>query len=119
MKLKDIIEMLQLREFNRPENPELEIRTCYVSDVMSDALKSVSEGDLWITIQAHRNTAAIASLRGAAAVIFSNGIVPQQDLTDCATTAKITLLGSDATTFEIAGILYQLLRSADTPGGRN
>lgn len=114
MKLNDVIEKLCLREFNRPSNQQQEIGECHVSDVMSDALKSLSEGSLWVTIQAHRNTVAIASLRGAAAVIFSNGIVPQQDIADCATAANITLLGTEASTFEIAGKLYQLLRSDNT-----
>ena len=109
MKLKDIVAALGLKVFNGGANPEQEVCGCHVTDVMSDALKSVSEGMLWVTIQAHRNTIAIASLRGVAAVVFSNGIVPRKDIIECAAAEGIALLGTEASTFEIAGRIYNLI----------
>ena len=112
MKLEAIVVALELKEFNSIANPKQEINGCCVTDIMSDALKSVSAGDLWVTKQAHRNTVAIASLRRVSAVVFSNGIIPDTKIIECATAAGITLLGTEVSTFEIAGRLYNLFASA-------
>lgn len=42
----------------------------YTSDLLSDVMAHIKEDDALITIQAHKNTIAVASLTGASAVIF-------------------------------------------------
>ncbi|HEX2998950.1 MAG TPA: serine kinase, partial [Armatimonadota bacterium] len=62
MQLSQVVETLKLRALTPLS--ESEVSGGYASDLLSDVLANGQEGDLWITIQAHRNVAAVAGLKG-------------------------------------------------------
>lgn len=109
MKVTDIVQKLGLKVFSGHEGLGREVKGGYVSDLLSDVMGHSHEGDLWITIQTHRNVMAIASLKEIAAIIISSGEVPGEDTITQSNEEGIPVLGSDLPSFETAGKLFKLL----------
>lgn len=106
MRLSKLIEELNLRPITPA--PERDVSGGYVSDLLSDVLANGREGNVWITIQAHRNVAAVASLKEFAAVILTSSREPQEDLLEVAGQEGVCILGTPMTSYEVAGRLFEL-----------
>ena len=61
-----------------------------------------------VTIQIHRNVAAVASLVGLSAVIVTQGRQPAEDMLAAARAEGICVLSAAGTSFEMVGRLYAL-----------
>jgi serine kinase of HPr protein (carbohydrate metabolism regulator) len=61
-----------------------------------------------ITLQTHKNLIAAANLVDVAAVVFSRGKTPTEDVIALANKAGIRLLGFDGDTWTLAKKLYEL-----------
>lgn len=109
MKLQEIIKELNLQSFTSIETLDVEVNDAYVSDLLSDVMGKSQAGQLWITIQNHKNVIAVAALKDLAGVIFINGIAPGDDLIQLANSKGIALLSTSMATYELAGKLYQIL----------
>lgn len=109
MKVSDIVEKLDLTVFVGQEFLNKEITGGYVSDLLSDVMGYSTEGDVWITLQTHKNVMAIASLKELAAVILVKGFKPDEETIAHAKSEEIPILGTHKKTFEIAGELFNLL----------
>ncbi|MBI9020580.1 MAG: iron-sulfur binding hydrogenase [Verrucomicrobia bacterium] len=81
----------------RPSEPE--ISGGYTSDLLSDVMANLKEGDALITIQAHKNTIAVAALMGASAVIFCHGRVVSPDVLEAAAKENISVFVSTGNQF--------------------
>lgn len=110
MKVKDIMEQLQLQLFSGESGLDNEVTGGYVSDLLSDVMGNSDAGEAWITLQTHKNIMAIASLKELACVIVVKGFKPEQETIDQSNEDGIPILGTSETTFEITGKLYQLIR---------
>ncbi len=75
----------------QPQFEDAELAGGYTSDLLSDVMAHLKEGQVLITIQAHKNTLAVASLSGAAAVIFCHGRTVAPDVVDAAAQEGIPL----------------------------
>ncbi|HPF09280.1 MAG: hypothetical protein PHU99_05945 [Candidatus Cloacimonetes bacterium] len=89
----------------------VEIHGAYVSDMLSDVMGSAKPDEAWITIMKHLNVIAVASMTGIPVIIFAKGNTPDAAVCDKALEESISLVSSTLSTFELAGILYNLLRS--------
>jgi hypothetical protein len=67
---------------NRYEDGE--ITGGYTSDLLSDVMANAPDGGILITIQAHRNTIAVASLAGLRAVLLCNSREPDEEMLSAA-----------------------------------
>ncbi|MBI2302896.1 MAG: serine kinase [Armatimonadetes bacterium] len=85
-----------------------EVTGAIVSDLLSDVLANGAPDYVWITIQTHRNVAAVASAQGLAAVILTAGRAPNEDLVSLAETESVTVFTSLQPTYTVAGLLYGL-----------
>lgn len=85
-----------------------EVKGGYASDLISDVLANGREGDIWVTIQVHRNIVAVASLKGFAGIIITGGRRPEEPTVAEAEREKINLLSTKMSTFEVVGKLYSL-----------
>lgn len=72
----------------------------YTSDLLSDVMANLEEGQVLITIQAHKNTIAVASLAGAAAVVFCHGRKAEADVIAAAASEGIALFNTPDNQFE-------------------
>lgn len=84
----------------------------YTSDLLSDVMANAKSGDALITIQAHRNTVAVASLVGIAAVVICNAREIPPEMAQAARDEGIGIASTSASQFEVSGLLWSALRSA-------
>jgi predicted transcriptional regulator len=109
MKVSALVEKFGLTVYSGFAGLENEITGGYVSDLLSDVMGFAQEGQVWITLQTHQNVMAIASLKDLAAVILVKGFAPDEDTLAHSEEEGIPVLGTQLSTFEIAGILYNEL----------
>jgi predicted transcriptional regulator len=110
MKIADIISTLNLKVLSGSDGLNNEITGGYVSDLLSDVIGNACEGEIWITLQTHQNTVAVASLKDLSAIIIVKGSEPDEDTLKKSNDEKIPVLQTDADTFTIAGRLFKLLQ---------
>lgn len=110
MNVSAIVEKLSLRVFGGNKGLANDVTGGYTSDLLSDVMGHANAGAIWVTLQTHKNVAAIASLKEVAAVVFVKGYEPDADTLAQANEEGIPLLGTNDNTFEINGKLYDLLK---------
>ncbi len=110
MKVSELIEKLQYNVFSKVDTDK-EITAGYASDLLSDVMGNSSEGNIWVTMQTHKNVVAVAALKELSAVIFTNSNVPSEESVEAANEENVLLLGTSKGTFEVCGEIYNLLES--------
>jgi len=111
MKVSELAEALGLRIWSGAAGLENEITGGYVSDLLSDVLGYARRGEVWITLQTHRNVMAVASLKELAAVILIKDLAPDEESIRHSEEESVPVLGTALPAFEIAGKIFNLLRS--------
>lgn len=110
MIVSDLIDRLGLEIISGQSGMKRKITGGYVSDLLSDVMGSSKEGQVWITLQTHKNVMAIASLKDLAAVILVKGFKPDEDMERQSNEEGVPVLRSTENAFELAGKLYELLK---------
>jgi hypothetical protein len=105
MKVSELAGRAGLKAFNACGDKE--IRGVYISDMVSDII-GIGDGNLLLTLQTHKNVIAAANLVDVAAIVFSRGKTPAEDVIALASKAGIGLLGFDGDTWTLAKKLYEL-----------
>jgi predicted transcriptional regulator len=113
MRLKEIVEKLNLRVLTAEERLEKDVSGGYASDLLSDVIANSREKNVWITLQTHQNVVAVAKLKDLTAIIIVNDRQPEELTLKKAAEEKIPLLSTDRSAFEIAGRLYELMKTKD------
>jgi hypothetical protein len=108
MTIREVVDSLPLEILACPEDLAKEVTGGYASDLLSDVIANSKAGNLWITMQTHRNIVAVATLKELAAVILVNGRTPDPETLEKAREEKAVLLGSRLPAFELVGRLYGL-----------
>ena len=85
-----------------------EVEGGYVSDLLSDVIANSMKGDLWLTLQVHKNIVAVATLKELAGIVIIGGKTPAEETVKKAEEEGIVLLASSLPAFELAGQLYKL-----------
>ena len=83
----------------------------YTGDLLSDVMGNAHEGDALITIQAHKNSIAVASLLGLPAIILCNGRTASADMIEAAKEQCIAIFETADTQFEASVKLASLLHN--------
>lgn len=107
MKLRKLVEEFDLEVKCGANELDREIRGGYVSDLLSDVIANGRAGDLWITLQIHRNIVGVASLKDLAAIVIINGREPENDTIKKAENEGIPIMVSELPAFELVGRLYE------------
>lgn len=109
MNLEDIINKLNLQVYTGKELLKRPVKGAYASDLLSDVMGRAKEGQVWVTMQTHKNTIAVATLKELSAVIIVNGGKPDNNTLEAAVTEGIVLLGTKEGTYSTCGKLYKIL----------
>lgn len=109
MKIRELVTMLNLKVYGGEGGLEAEIQHGYTSDLLSDVMGNAAQGDLWITLQTHKNVIAIASLKDLSAVLLINNNKPEPDMLEQAIEEGIPVLGTSLKSFEISAKIYNLI----------
>lgn len=110
MTVKDVVDKLGLTVFSAVDGLDRQVTGGYTSDLLSDVMGHAREGQLWITLQGHRNIMGVASLKELAAIILVKGFKPDEDTLESSREEGIPILGSTMQAFELSGMLYDLLK---------
>jgi hypothetical protein len=111
MNVSELIQHLNLRIYGGGSNTGRTITGGYTSDLLSDVIGNADEGNVWITLQTHKNVMAVASLKDVAAVVIVKGNMPEEGTIQQSNIEGIPLLGTDMETFEITGLVYKLINN--------
>lgn len=110
MTIAEIVDKLGLKVVCGQAGLNREVTGAYVSDLLSDVMGFAQEGQLWITLQTHKNVIAIASLKEIPAILLVKGFQPSPECAAQSELEQIPVLSTDEATFEISGRLYSLFR---------
>ncbi|MDR2512095.1 MAG: serine kinase [Bacteroidales bacterium] len=110
MIINELKDKLNLKVFSGEKGLNNIIDGGYVSDLLSDVMGHAEAGNLWLTLQTHKNIMAIASLKELSAIILVKGYEPEADTIRQSDEEEIPILGSSEATFELAGKIYDLLK---------
>lgn len=80
----------------------------YTSDLLSCVMASAKNGNLWVTLQAHLNIVAVASMLEVAAVIITENAQPDEATIAKANQQGVILLSSSKLTYEVCGKLWEM-----------
>jgi len=90
-------------------NLEDEVKDCYTGDLLSDVMGNAPTDSVLVTIQAHKNTVAVASLVGIKVVILCNGRECPEDMKAAAKEENVTLIGTIENQFSASWKVAKLL----------
>ena len=110
MTVAELADKLELKIFCGKNGLKREVTGGYVSDLLSDVMGNADTGQVWITLQTHKNVMAIASLKDLAAIILVTDHEPEVDTANQSNEEEIPILGTSLPTFEISGKLHELLK---------
>ncbi|MDR1930487.1 MAG: hypothetical protein LBQ44_07650 [Treponema sp.] len=94
---------------------DLPLTGAYTSDLLSDVMAHAKDGGALITIQAHKNTVAVASLVNVTAIILCNNRPIQDDMLEAAKDEGIAVMRTRENQYTVSGKLYAVL--AKNPSG--
>jgi len=78
----------------------------YTGDLLSDVMANAKEGGALITIQAHKNTVAVATLVNVSVIIICNSRPIPDDMIAAAKDEGIALIRTKENQFTVSGKLY-------------
>ncbi|MFH1159952.1 MAG: DRTGG domain-containing protein [bacterium] len=105
MKLQEIIEKLSLITLTNVEDKE--ISGAFISDMLSDVMSSAQAGNIWLTVQTHKNVVSAANLIDISAVVVTNGKKVPEDTIELANRFHVIILSSPLSSFQLASKLVE------------
>lgn len=108
MKLEEIVRRLSLEARTAAGKLDTEVTGGYASDLLSCVMAKAQKGNVWITIQAHPNIVAVASLLDLAGVIIAEGVTPDPSTLEKAEEEGTPVLTTELTTYTVVGRLVEL-----------
>jgi len=93
-----------------PGSGEAVISDGYTSDLLSDVMAKAGDDSVLVTIQAHKNSVAVASLVGIRAIVICNERPVPSDMVEAAAVEGVAVYRTGKTQFEVSGLLYGALR---------
>ena len=108
MTLDEICRQLNLEVRAAPGKLGVEVKGGYAADLLSCVMAKAQAGNVWVTLQAHPNIVAVASLADLAGVIITEGTNPDAATIEKAEEEGIPILTTDLTTFTVVGRLFRL-----------
>lgn len=109
MKVKELAEQLKMKVVSGNAGLDNEITGGYSSDLLSDVIGHAEQGNLWITLQTHKNVMAIASLKDLAGVVLVNNNQPEEEMIVHSNEEHIPVLVTKEPAFSINGKIYNFI----------
>ena len=101
MKLTEVVERLGLSVRTGSAHLDREVTGGYASDLLSDVMANSRAGDLWVTLQSHENTVAVATLRDLGGIVLVGNREPDEETARRAEEEGVPILISPDRTFEV------------------
>jgi predicted transcriptional regulator len=98
-------------EICQKEFEDVEVCGAYTSDLLSDVMAYAKDGGALITIQAHKNTVAVASLVNISVLIICNSRPLPDDMLEAAKDEGIAVIRTKENQFTVSGKLWSLFHA--------
>jgi hypothetical protein len=108
MKLDEICRDLSLQAQTAAGRLNREVTGGYASDLLSCVMAKAQAGSVWVTLQAHPNIVAVASLLNLSGIIITEGVEPDDTTRSKAEEEGVPLLTTPWTTFTVISKLAEL-----------
>ena len=109
MLLKEIIDIIP-GERTGGGSDDMQISGAYTSDLLSDVMAHAKDGQALVTIQAHKNTVAVATLVGLPLIIICNNRELPQDMVESAAQEGVAILRTSLNQYEVSGRLWEAFK---------
>ena len=109
MNLKNIAEVTGAEILTTTDIEDKEATGCYVCDLLSLAMSKVKAGDVWITVQANVNIAAVSVLTEAACVLVAEGMHIEDSVIQKANDEGVIIMRTPMDAFSAALEISKLL----------
>jgi predicted transcriptional regulator len=106
LKLREVKEILDADVIVGMEKLDMEVKTAFGADLMSDVMAFAKPGSLLLTGLTNAQVIKTAATRHIAAIILVRGKEPSREAIDLAKELQIPILATKYILFETAGILY-------------
>jgi len=124
LKLRDVKDILDAEVIVGEENLDMEVKTAFGADLMSDVLAFAKSGSLLLTGLTNTQVIRTANVLDIAAIILVRAKQPSSETIALARELKIPILTTKYILFETAGRLYAkgivgCLPKVENTSGRN
>jgi len=106
LKLREVKEILDADVIVGTEKLDMEVKTAFGADLMSDVMAFAKPGSLLLTGLTNAQVIKTAATRHIAAIILVRGKEPSPEAIKLAKELQIPILATKYILFETAGILY-------------
>ena len=97
-------------EILQNEFEDTDLCGAYTSDLLSDVMAHAKDGGALITIQAHKNTVAVATLVNITVIIVCNNRPVPEDMLEAAKDEGIAIIRTKENQFTVSGKLYGMMK---------
>jgi len=97
-------------EIHQGEFVDGDLTGAYTSDLLSDVMANAKDGGALVTIQAHRNTVAVATLVNVSVIVVCNSRPLPADMLEAARDERIAVLRTRENQFTVSGKIWDLLK---------
>jgi hypothetical protein len=98
-------------EICQEEFENTELTGAYTSDLLSDVMAHAKDGGALITIQAHKNTVAVATLVNISVLIICNSRPLPEDMLSAAKDEGVAVIRTTENQFTVSGKLYDIFKA--------
>lgn len=109
MKVKEMMEKLDLKCLTKEDLQDREISCCYICDLLSWVMTKAKANSVWLTIQSNVNIVAVASLTDCACVVICEDVEIDPNTIQKANEQDVILLKTNHTSYELACKLSALI----------
>jgi len=89
---------------------DAEINAGYTGDLLSDVMANAASDSALITIQAHKNTIAVATLAGIRVIVLCNGRTAPEDMIQAAKGENIAIFATEKNQFTVSAEISGLIK---------
>ncbi|MDR2742409.1 MAG: hypothetical protein LBB98_09700 [Treponema sp.] len=90
---------------------DVELTEAYTSDLLSDVMANARDGGALITIQAHKNTVAVATLVNISLIVVCNSRPIPEDMISAAREEGVAIIRTRENQFTVSGKLYEFMKA--------
>lgn len=108
MNVRELCQRLGIKPTAGLNGMNREVKGAYAGDLLSFVMANASRGNVWVTIQAHSNIVAVASLLEMACIIVAAGVEVDGDTLEKANGEGIPILAAGDDTYTLCCRLHDL-----------
>lgn len=108
MKVSDLITQIDFEVIATQEALNKEIYGAIVGDLLSYVMGNGSEGNVWISVQAHMNVVAVSLLKEFSCLILIGDVTLEEEVIEKAKAENFAILRSSESAYAVCGMLLNI-----------